>query len=101
MTPRSMSAPAIYKFRLYIAGDAVNSVQAVENLAVLCREHLPDRHQIEIVDVLREPQRAQADGVIMTPLLLKLAPRPLRRIFGTLGQKQPLLQALGLGAGLV
>ncbi len=85
-----------FRFRLYVAGDAMNSVQALANLAALCREHLPDRHDIEVVDVFREPKRALADGVFMTPTLVKLAPFPVRRIVGTLSQTQPVLQALGL-----
>jgi circadian clock protein KaiB len=88
---------ATFKFRLYVAGDAQNSAQALANLTALCREHLPDRHDIEIVDVFREPKRALADGILMTPTLVKLAPSPApRRIVGTLSQMQPVLQALGL-----
>lgn len=85
-----------FKFRLYVAGDAPNSTQAIANLGVLCREHLPERHDIEVVDVLRDPQRALADGVLLTPLLVKLSPAPIRKIVGNLSQRVPLLQALGL-----
>jgi circadian clock protein KaiB len=91
-----MSGRARFRFRLYVAGDALNSVQAVANLAALCRAHLPDRHEIEVVDVFREPERALADRIFLTPTLLKLAPAPARRIVGTLSQTQPVLQALGL-----
>jgi len=91
-----MNRGALFKFRLFVAGDALNSAQAVANLTALCRARLPDRHEIEIVDVFREPKRALADGVFMTPTLLKLAPSPGRRIVGTLSQTRPVLQALGL-----
>lgn len=87
---------ALFKFRLYVAGDAQNSAQAVANLTALCREQLPNRHHIEVVDVFREPKRALADGILMTPTLVKLTPSPIRRIVGTLSQTQPLLHALGL-----
>ena len=85
-----------FKFRLYIASDAPNSAQAVANLTALCRLYLPDQHDIEIVDVFREPRRALADGIFMTPTLVKLAPTPTRRIVGSLNQTQPILEALGL-----
>jgi len=91
-----MSRQTQFKFRLYVAGDALNSVQAVANLNKLCQEYLPDRHEIEIVDVFREPKSALADAIFMTPTLVKLAPIPVRRIVGTLSQTQPVLQALGL-----
>jgi len=93
-----MSRQAQFKFRLYVAGDALNSVQAVSNLGELCRQHLPNRYEIEIVDVFREPKRALADAIFMTPTLVKLAPEPIRRIVGTLSQTQTVLQALGLEA---
>ena len=86
----------MFKFRLYIAGDAQNSAQAIANLGAICRAHFPDRHEIELVDVFLEPKRALADGILMTPTLIKLTPGPVRRIVGTLSQLAPVLSALGL-----
>jgi circadian clock protein KaiB len=86
------------ELRLYVAGEGPNSTQAIANLNALCREHLPDGHAIEVVDVLREPQRALADSVLLTPTLLKLSPLPVRRIIGNLNQRELLLHALGLPA---
>ena len=91
-----MSRRATFKFRLYVAGDAQNSAQARANLSALCKAHLPNRHYIEVVDVFREPRRALADGVFMTPTLVRLAPVPVRRIVGTLSRTETVLQALGL-----
>ena len=93
---RAMSRYAIFKFRLYVADHAQNGAQAIANLTALCRAHLPDQYQIEIVDVLKEPKRALADNIFMTPTLLKLAPSPVRRIIGTLSQTHTVLLALGL-----
>ncbi|MDP1530218.1 MAG: circadian clock KaiB family protein [Rhodoferax sp.] len=91
-----MSRPVQYKFRLYVAGDALNSAQARANLAALCQTHLAGRYQIEIVDVFKEPKRALADAIFMTPTLVKLTPLPERTLVGTLSQTQTVLQALGL-----
>lgn len=86
----------MFRFRLYVAGEAPNSVQAIANLAALCRVHLPDRHEIEIVDVFREPKRALAESIFMTPTLVVLMPLPVRRIVGTLSRTQTVLLTLGL-----
>lgn len=91
-----MSRRVIFKFRLYVAGDAPNSAQAVANLTALCLKHLLNRHEIDVVDVFREPKRALEDGIYMTPTLVKLAPSPALRIVGTLSEKQTVLQALGV-----
>lgn len=90
--PRAQS----FKFRLYVADRTPNSALAMANLTALCRTYLPDRHEIEVVDVLRRPERAMADGVFMTPALVKLTPAPIIRLIGTLSRTQATLQALGL-----
>ena len=92
----AMSKASPYNFRLYIAGEAGNSTQALANLKALCRGQLAGRHSIEVVDVFREPGRALADGIFMTPTLLRLAPSPLRKIVGTLSDTATLMQALDL-----
>lgn len=91
-----MSRRAKYKFRLYVAGGAPNSAQAQANLIALCQMHLPDRYEIEVVDVLKAPMLALKDNVLMTPTLLKLSPAPVRRIVGALSQMQIVVDTLGL-----
>ena len=91
------SKPSRYKFRLYVAGDAHNSMQAVANLTALCKTYLENQHAIEVVNVFRDPKRALADGILMTPTLVKLAPLPApTKVVGTLSQTEPLMTALGL-----
>ncbi len=94
-----MSRRAKFKFRLFVAAGTLNSTQAIANLSALCRTHLAGRHEIEVVDVFREPQRALAEGIRMTPTLIKLAPLPTTRIVGTLCQTQRVLETLGLEPG--
>jgi len=85
-----------FSFILFVAGDAPNSVRAIANLGAFCREHLADRHSIEIIDVFLEPKRALAEHIFMTPTLISVSPLPAKRIVGTLSQTQHLLQAFGL-----
>jgi circadian clock protein KaiB len=94
-----MKQRTIFKFQLYVAADSQNSAQAMANLGELCRKYLPGRHEIEIVDVFLEPKRALAEDIRMTPTLLKISPRPPKRIIGNLSQTQRVLDALGLVAG--
>lgn len=91
-----MNRRAQYKFLLYIAGDTQNSSRAVANLKTLCESYLPARHEIEIVDVFRDPKRALTDGIFLTPTLVKLGPLPVRKIVGTLSEITTVLQALEL-----
>jgi circadian clock protein KaiB len=93
-----MSRRPIYRFRLYVAADSLNSTQAASNLNALCKAHLAGHHEIEVVDVFKEPARAIAEGIRMTPTLLKLTPGPARRIIGTLIDLDRVLHTLGLDA---
>jgi circadian clock protein KaiB len=85
------------KLRLYVAGGAPNSVRAIANLAAICKEHLQSAFRLEIIDVLKFPLRALADGVLVTPHLAKLSPAPAARIVGNLSDRASVLTALGIG----
>ncbi|MDB4916908.1 MAG: circadian clock protein KaiB [Gemmatimonadetes bacterium] len=80
--------------RLYIAGNAPNSLLAVANAKSLCEEHFAERHVLEIVDLLEQPLRALADAIIVTPTLLKLAPLPAYRVIGNLNDRKQVLLTL-------
>jgi circadian clock protein KaiB len=95
-----MSVPNIFKFRLYIADETQNSGQALANLRAICNTFLPGKHEIELVDVFKEPDRAMEDRIFMTPTLVKLSPGRVETIIGTLSQTNVVLQVLGLGAML-
>jgi circadian clock protein KaiB len=90
-----MKPNVTFRFRLYIAGMSQNSVLAQNNIRDYCRMHIPDRHDIEIVDVLEDHQRALSDGVLVTPTLVRLAPMPECRIVGNLNNSEWLISALG------
>lgn len=94
------TATVTHCFRLYVADEALNSVQAIANLTAICREYLPNRFEIEVVDVFQEPARALAEKIFMTPTLIRLAPAPLRRIVGNLSQTDTVLQVLGLAIAM-
>jgi len=98
-TKRSASAPAvttIVVMRLYIANNAPNSRRAVANLEAICKEHLKDNFRLEIIDVLETPQRALADGILVTPSLTKVSPSPAAKIVGNLSDRGSVLHALGI-----
>jgi circadian clock protein KaiB len=80
--------------RLYIAGNAPNSLRAVANVTAICAEHFASVHQLEIVDLLEHPRRALADGIIVTPTLLKLSPLPVQRVIGNLSDTNQVLLTL-------
>jgi circadian clock protein KaiB len=81
--------------RLYVAGNAPNSVQAIANARAICDEHFTSGHELEIVDLLEYPMRGLADGIIVTPTLLRVSPLPMQRMVGNLSDTNRVLLALG------
>lgn len=80
--------------RLYVAGNAPNSLRAVANAKAICEEYLTARYELEIVDLLKHPARALADGIIVTPTLLRLRPLPAQRMIGNLSDTNQVLLTL-------
>jgi circadian clock protein KaiB len=94
---RAARGKRMLKLRLYVAGGAPNSLRAIANLAAICKEHLQSAFKLEIIDVLKFPLRALADGVLVTPHLAKLSPSPAAKIVGNLSDRASVLTALGIG----
>lgn len=98
-TPAKSSAAAAMPalvMRLYVVNSAPNSLLAIANLAAICKEFLKDNFKLEIVDVLEQPLRALADGILVTPSLAKLSPSPVANIVGNLSDKTSVMHALGI-----
>jgi circadian clock protein KaiB len=71
-------------------------VRALANLYALCRRHFPESHRIEIIDALKDPLRALAESIFVTPTLVKVSPAPEQQIIGNLSEEEEVLRALGL-----
>jgi circadian clock protein KaiB len=82
--------------RLYVAGDGPNSVAARANLRRVLAHCEPSTYSLEIVDCLREPIRTLQEGVLVTPTLVRLEPKPGRTIVGTLSDSTQVFEALGI-----
>ena len=91
-----MSTLPYFKFTLYVAGTGENSLLAIANITAVCRDQLAGRHHIKIIDILQESPAD--DTILLTPMLIKLSPAPIRRIVGSLKDRDTLLQLLGLPA---
>ena len=91
----TMLSPAgqIYKLRLYIAGQTPKSLLALTNLKEICDWV---RLEIEIVDLLRNPQLASGDQIVAVPTLVRRLPEPIKKIIGDLSNTERVLVGLDL-----
>ena len=86
----------VWKLRLYVAGQTPKSIAAFANLKKLCEAHLKGRYQIEVIDLVQQPQLAAGDQIVAIPTLVRKLPEPLRRIVGDLSNTERTLVGLQL-----
>lgn len=86
-----------YEFTLFLVEGTSRSDRAHENLRRLCLERLGEGgFHIEVVDVLREAGRAEAERVVATPTVIRVQPQPRRRLIGDLSLPDQAAHALDL-----
>ena len=83
-----------YILTLYVTGTSPRTQIAIDNLNRICAGELDGRYELEIVDVLKDPQRAEDEKILATPTLIKQLPPPLRRVIGDLSDKAKVLLGL-------
>lgn len=104
MTPSGMgkkrdacdSAQNTVELRLHVAGEAPNSIAAYRNLMQLLSMYPGSKCTVEVVDCMGDPQCAIEDGVLVTPTLVRLSPKPNVRIVGDLSNPHAVARTLGL-----
>ena len=86
----------LWQLRLYVAGQTPKCLTAFANLKKLCEQHLAGEYEIEIVDLLQQPQLAQGDQILAIPTLVRKLPEPMRKIIGDLSNTERVLVGLDL-----
>lgn len=93
--PTSVSTTSeVVTLRLYIAGQTPRSTAAFANLKRICEQHLAGRYQIEVIDLIENPQLARGDQILAVPTLVRRLPEPIRRIIGDLSNTERVLVGL-------
>lgn len=85
-----------WDLRLYVAGQSPKSRTALENLKRICEQHLAGKYEIEVVDLLEDPQLARGDQILAIPTLVRKLPEPIRKIIGDLSNEEKALVGLDL-----
>jgi circadian clock protein KaiB len=86
----------VHLLRLYVAGQTPRSIAAFGNLKRICEEHLPGQYQIEVIDLIENPQLAQGDQIFAVPTLVRRLPEPVRKIIGDLSNSERVLVGLDI-----
>lgn len=85
-----------YVLRLYVTGSTKRSTLAIQTMRDICDTYLKDRHDLEVVDLYRNPEAAAREQIIAVPTLVRLLPGPLRRVIGDFSDRRRVLATLGV-----
>lgn len=85
-----------WELRLYVAGQTAKSMAAIANLKRYCAEYLHGRYQLEVIDLLVNPQLAEGDQILAIPTLVRKVPVPIRKIIGDLSNEERVLVGLDI-----
>jgi circadian clock protein KaiB len=83
-----------WNLRLYIAGQTPKSLTALANLKRICDEHMNGQYNVEVIDLMENPQLARRDQIVAIPTLVRELPSPLKRIIGDLSNTERVLVGL-------
>ncbi len=85
-----------YLLRLYVTGTTPRSARAIQNIRAICEEKLEGRYHLEVIDIYQHPEQAKPEHVVVTPMLVKKLPSPMRRLIGDLSDEERVLVGLDI-----
>jgi circadian clock protein KaiB len=82
--------------KLYVVSGTPSSDRAIAAIEQL-HAALPGDVTVEVVDLGEHPEVAESERIVATPMLVRLAPEPMRRVVGDLSDLDRVRWGLGLG----
>jgi circadian clock protein KaiB len=79
---------------LYLSPPWPSSLKAKRNLHKVLSSFRPSQVQLTIYDLAQEPGRAEEDGIVFVPTLVKRFPEPRAWVMGDLSDRQILMNLL-------
>ena len=89
-------AAASWNLLLYVAGATRKSAAAFRNLEQICEKHLAGRYNIEVIDLMKNPEIARDHQIVAIPTVVRRQPSPILRIIGDLSNTERVLAGLDL-----
>lgn len=89
-----------YSFSLFISEGTTVSDQALHNLQIICDRLGSADCDVEIINIKKNPKRAEEDRIMAIPTLVRRGPGTVLRIIGDLSDHRKVLKALGYVSSL-
>lgn len=86
----------VIKLHLYVAGQSPKSVAAISNLKRICAEYLTAPYNVEVIDLVKNPELARDHQILAIPTLVRSRPGPMRKIIGDLSDTEQVVADLDI-----
>ncbi len=73
-----------YVLRLFVAGNNINTNQTLDNIHNILERGLASPYNLKIIDIIKNPEQAEKNQVSATPTLVRIWPKPIKKIVGEL-----------------
>lgn len=83
-----------YVLRLFVSGTNPNTERTLVSVHQLLEQSLHHPYTLKVIDVLKHPEQAEQDQISATPTLIKVWPKPVRRIVGELNDPEKIMRLL-------
>ncbi|MEM6519313.1 MAG: circadian clock KaiB family protein [Cyanobacteria bacterium P01_D01_bin.71] len=80
--------------RLFVSGHSAMTEEILTTLQGVLEGSRHQPYTLQMIDVSKHPEQAEADQIAATPTLIKVAPPPVRRLVGELDNPRAILSLL-------
>lgn len=83
-----------YILHLYISSNSHSAEQTLSSIHQLLEEGLNNPYTLKIIDIAKNPEQAVAHQILITPTLVRISPKPIRRVVGQLNDIKRILDII-------
>ena len=85
-----------YVLRLFISSEDISAEHTLNNIHQLLERGLTSPYTLKVIDIAKNPEQAAVHRVMITPTLVRISPKPVRRIVGQLDDIQRVLNIISI-----
>ncbi|NES93319.1 circadian clock KaiB family protein, partial [Okeania sp. SIO2B9] len=75
-------------------GNNIGTERTLKSLHQILEKSLSHPYTLKVIDVLQNPEQAEADQITATPTLIRVWPLPVRRIVGEFNDVEKIIKLL-------
>ncbi len=83
-----------YVLLLFIASNNINTNQTLDNIHYILERGLLSPYTLKIIDITKNPEQAENNQVSATPTLVRIWPKPIKRIVGELTDLERIIKII-------